>query len=569
MMKLLDRFELNLALVVLLTVFAFAPLTYPGFFQTHSGFLPLYNLYDLENHLGQVNWAPTVGRTYDLFRGEGPLPYYLAEIFRWLGASAAAAVKWGYGLCFVLAALAMYGWIKGWLGPRAALIAAVVYTYIPYHLVVVYVRGSLAEALFWALLPLTFWAVRVAIHKGFSSPLDLRYIITGLLPLLALGYTNLGLTTLCILLLIGYTWVESRSLRVLARISLFLGPAFIALVALMVAERPEPGVDFYQHFVYLFQLFSVTWDYGQSVPGWGDTMSFQLGLAPLGLALLSILLIVPLITRSRLVSPCSDNDSEVVATSVASPVSTTTKVVTTGSGRVLLFFLGLTLVMVLLLLSPTTFFWRITGLSRLMTYPWQVLIFASLSLAVLAGSVAALNERLASFPLQAGLITLIVLGSYSYLSPRTFYFEIDFTPEAKQPHFHNVEPQGPLTAILGDNQVALLEHRLEGPLRHGATVRLNVLWQTLRPMDEDYVVFVHAVDDQGTIWGQRDVEPKQGEHPTSEWEQGEVVWDRYELRLDVDGPREGYRLEVGLYQPDTGQRLKVGENDDKVIIYEQ
>jgi hypothetical protein len=226
-------------------------------------------------------------------------------------------------------------------------------------------------------------------------------------------------------------------------------------------------------------------------------------------------------------------------------------------------------VMVLLLLWPTAFFWRTTGLSRLVTYPWQVLIFASLGLAVLAGSVGAWNERLAFFPLQAGLITLVVLGSYSYLSPRTFYFEIDFTPKAKQPHFHDVEPQGPLSAILGDNKVALLEHRLEGPLRHGATVRLNVLWQALRPMDEDYTVFVHAIDGEGTIWGQRDVEPKAGEHPTSEWEQGEVVWDRYELRIDVDGPREGYRLEVGLYRPDTGQRLKVGENDDKVIIYEQ
>ncbi len=541
-MKLVSRFDFNLVLVFLLTVFAFAPLTYPGFFQTQAGFLPIYNLYDLENHLGQLNWAPTVGRNYDLFRGEGALPYYLAEVFRWLGASGAVAVKWVYGLCFILAALVMYGWIKGWLGARAALIAAVVYTYVPYHLVVVYVRGSLAEALFFALLPLAFWGIRVAIHQGFSSPLDLRYVVMGLLPLLALGYTNLGLTTLCLLVLIGYTWVEGHSLEILARLSLFLGPYFFILAALMVAERQESWVDFYQHFVYLFQFLSVAWGYGGSVPGWNDAMSFQLGLAPLGLALIAILLI----GRSR---------------SEKAPFE---------PGRVLLFFLGLALVMVLLLLSPAAFFWRSTGLCRLLTYPWQVLIFVSLGLAVLAGAVAVLGERLASFsfPLQAALITLVVLGSYSYLSPRTFYFEIDFTPKAKNPHFHNMEPQGPLAAILGDNQVALLEYRLEGPLRHGATIRLNVLWQALRPLDEDYTVFVHAIDGQGAIWGQRDVEPKGGEHPTSEWEPGEVVWDRYELRLDVDGPREGYRLEAGLYQPDTGQRLKVGENDDKVIIYE-
>jgi len=134
LLKLLRKLDLNLILLFLLSIFAFAPLTYPGFFQSHSGFLPIYNLYDLEIHFGDFSWAPKMGRGYDFFRGEGVLPYYVAELFRWLGASGAEAIRWSYGLSFVLSAWAMYGWAKRLWGGRAALIAAVVYTYLPYHL---------------------------------------------------------------------------------------------------------------------------------------------------------------------------------------------------------------------------------------------------------------------------------------------------------------------------------------------------------------------------------------------------------------------------------------------------
>ncbi len=541
---LLRKLDLNWILVILLTVFAFAPLAYPGFFQSHSGLLPIYNLYDLEGRLGDLGWVPTVGRLFDLFQSEGPLPYYLAEVFRGLGASGVGAIKLVYGLSFVLAALTMYGWAKRLLGPRAALLAAVVYTYFPYHLALVYVRGAFAESLAFVLLPAIFWAFHLSAKRSDgedTSPIrrgiNFGYALAGLLLIAALGHTHLGLAVLCVPLLFVYTWAVNRSLQVLGQIFLFLIIPLVVTTALGWGVREEAWVDFHQHFVYLFQLFSATWGYGESAPGWGDTMSFQLGLIPLGLTLLSVMLVA----RSKEAG---------------------------GQARYpLILFQVAALVLVLSMLSPTASLWRITGLSRLLTYPWQLLILAALCLSLLAGSVVALDQRLASLPLRAGLVTLAVLASYSYLSPRFFYFDIDFTPQEAKPHFYDMKPLGPPVAILGDNRVALLDYRLEGPLRRGATLRLNVLWQALRPLEEDYAVFVHAVDAEGAIWGQQDTEPKGGEHPTSAWGLGEIIWDRYELRIDVDGPREGYRLEVGMYRPETGERLNVGEDEDKVIIY--
>jgi hypothetical protein len=205
------------------------------------------------------------------------------------------------------------------------------------------------------------------------------------------------------------------------------------------------------------------------------------------------------------------------------------------------------------MLSPTALLWRITGLSNLLSYPWQLLSLIGLTTSLLAGSIVALDQRLAAFPLRAGLVALAVLASYSYLSPRFFDFSIDFTPLAERSHVYDMEPVGLPVAILGDNQIALLDYRIEGPLRHGATVRLNVLWQALRPLDEDYTVFVHAVDGEGAIWGQRDTEPQEGEYPTTEW----------------GLPREGYQLVVGMYASETGERLKMPDGTTEVILRER
>jgi len=85
-------------------------------------------------------------------------------------------------------------------------------------------------------------------------------------------------------------------------------------------------------------------------------------------------------------------------------------------------------------------------------------------------------------------------------------------------------------------------------------------------MDRDYAVFVHIVDAQGTIWGQRDATPADGERPTSSWELGEIVEDQHEVTIDVEGPREGYTIEVGAYLRGTGERLPVSRGGTAVIL---
>jgi len=125
-------------------------------------------------------------------------------------------------------------------------------------------------------------------------------------------------------------------------------------------------------------------------------------------------------------------------------------------------------------------------------------------------------------------------------------------------------PQYPWEANLGD-KVALLGYDLEvKEARPGDTLHLTLYWQTQREMVEDYTIFVHLIDEESTIWGQKDGWPEGGFYPTSFWDPGEVVKDQYVLVIDPHAPSGLYRFEVGLYLLATGKRLPIIERGEVV-----
>ncbi len=91
----------------------------------------------------------------------------------------------------------------------------------------------------------------------------------------------------------------------------------------------------------------------------------------------------------------------------------------------------------------------------------------------------------------------------------------------------------------------------------GGQVLLTLLWQSLQPVTTDYQVFVHLLDAQGNKLLQRDGQPVVWLRPTSTWQPGEIIADRYGLLLPATMPAGRYTLAVGLYDPVTGQRLAV------------
>jgi hypothetical protein len=106
-------------------------------------------------------------------------------------------------------------------------------------------------------------------------------------------------------------------------------------------------------------------------------------------------------------------------------------------------------------------------------------------------------------------------------------------------------------AVFGE-ELRLLGYDLH---REGDQVRMTLHWKALQRMDVSYKFFVHLVDPaSGQLVAQVDVMPHAWAYPTSWWEAEEIVSDQIALSL-TDVPRGTYRLEMGIYDPDSGERL--------------
>ncbi len=91
-------------------------------------------------------------------------------------------------------------------------------------------------------------------------------------------------------------------------------------------------------------------------------------------------------------------------------------------------------------------------------------------------------------------------------------------------------------------------------LSAGQGFELKLYWQARARVGRDYKVFLHLVDSAGNLVAQQDQFPRNGKYPTRIWDTGEQIDDSYFFSLTDLAPGQ-YRLQVGLYAPDTGERL--------------
>jgi hypothetical protein len=137
---------------------------------------------------------------------------------------------------------------------------------------------------------------------------------------------------------------------------------------------------------------------------------------------------------------------------------------------------------------------------------------------------------------------------------------------AREHQFHAGPISHPLKVEFGD-RVRLLGY----DITPGQAVTLTLYWQALREMDENYTVFTHIMSADNKLAGQKDSEPRDGDSPTSFWIHGEIVKDEYRIPFSPDVGSGPYRIELGLYDRATLQRLPAILNgtqlrDDTVVV---
>jgi hypothetical protein len=366
----------------------------------------------------------------------------------------------------------------------------------------------------------------------------------------------------------------------------------LSLLLLWIAARrlPEGRLAFAEHFLQPFQLLSAAW---------GDDLSFQLGIAPVGLSIIAVALLLSKGARESTETPSSFPASSSMAdaatqnemtpalslrrsVATACPERSDRKAISTvdrgdrfahargDSTHVIRsylagaawFWVTALLIPILFCLPLSAWFWQLANFDAFLTHPWQLLALTGLPLAFLSGAVIRQEERLASLPAWAGLVALVVLASYPYLAPRFTQVDPGSEPVAM------LQPIGAETP-----QIMLLDYDLVPPTEITPTLTLTLTWQALEPVTDDYTIFVHAFA-QGTKVAQRDTRPCNGECPTTSWEPGRIIMDRYQLDLAPEAaagpgqlPPVPDQLGVGLYLLDSGERATVvGRDDDTVLI---
>ncbi len=129
----------------------------------------------------------------------------------------------------------------------------------------------------------------------------------------------------------------------------------------------------------------------------------------------------------------------------------------------------------------------------------------------------------------------------------------------------------PRSDYLGQ-QVEFLGYDLDRQqVRPGEPLHLTLYWRALAPMETNYTVFTHLLDQNEQIRGQQDNPPMQGRYPTTLWMVGEVVVDEYVLVVDPLAQPGEHVIEIGMYAPETGQRLPIldaggGVMGDRILV---
>jgi hypothetical protein len=117
---------------------------------------------------------------------------------------------------------------------------------------------------------------------------------------------------------------------------------------------------------------------------------------------------------------------------------------------------------------------------------------------------------------------------------------------------------------LGD-KINLPGYELLTPsVQPGGTVRLLLYWQAGAKIERDYTVFTHLLGPDGQLRGQMDRQPINGLWPTSRWQVEDVVADRYDIPLGPDAPPGDYQIEVGMYLLETGERLPLVRDGERL-----
>jgi hypothetical protein len=542
MRRAFSRLDPYLLLLMGLSLFALAPLTAPGYFYSaHDGRHSVFfiTMFDEAIRSGALwpRWGMhhNMGYGYPTFLVQAPLAFYVAELFVLVGVGVTNAAKLTWVVTILMGAWGMYALVKRWCGSGnlsgkeepltthkyalkngisipslCGVVAGLLYTYAPYHLLDIYVRAALAETLLIAWLPWVILAFDRLVAYGRSRGWQGRLLVAALSyagALLTHAFALPAFTPLLaafILFRLWLTWrvevqekssLQWRTLTYRTLLCVSAGIAGLLLAAIFLLPLVIEGqflvqenwtretYSYERHWVYGGQFFSPFWGYGYSDDPVGakDGMGFQQGAILLLLAFFATYLILQgslFVNRTGVGETTASTDDQTAEQEALQ--------------LLMLFFLIATAAILLATTPIAAGVWRSLPLLEIIQFPWRLLAPAAFTLSALGGLavwqlldgmglVRMISRQIprqfesdsrSNLMEEAGILTLIVVivfASFGYSQPS--------------------EVQ-PIEAWREDGR-AVAEFEAEHPDMYGYT-QYNEMPYSLSPMQAQYLAALEA-----------------------------------------------------------------------------
>lgn len=196
-----------------------------------------------------------------------------------------------------------------------------------------------------------------------------------------------------------------------------------------------------------------------------------------------------------------------------------------------------------------------------MRYPQGRLLFPMLSAAAAIISLGLLNwvpnrwRASAAVTLSASLAIVALIAPWAWIQPA--YSSLSL-PEARR-SFGGNPAQIPDDQHAFGNKIHLVQAQFSATeLRPGDQFLVRLDWRSSRPVEQDYSIFIHLIDDNEIIQAQSDSYPGQGNAPTSGWDPGQLVQDLHRVKIPTTVPSPlRLKVNLGLYDFESGERLPI------------
>jgi hypothetical protein len=357
-----------LLLLILISVLPIVSIFRTGSYE--SGDLPQHvrNLMSFYNSLFSYHliprWAPGFNSGYGdpYFIFIYPLPYLVGSIFHAVGFSFLVSLKLVLASSFVISGLTMYFWAKEELGIKPGFVSSIFYLFMPYHLVDMHFRVTVAENLSFVFLPLILLAIKKVIENASRKWFLTLAISFGLL---ILSHQTISVMFLPIMICYCFfTYFKKQNKRFinlsLCFVSIILGfllTSFYWMPILTFAKYIKQGLyPAYILFPDITQLLYSPWRFGFLFQGHKGELSYLIGYTQLLTVLLSSYLLFKKIFNKKL-------------------------------KNLLIFFLTITGIIFIMLLSVTRPIWEITPFLKYSQFSTRLLVPLALCISIIAGVV--------------------------------------------------------------------------------------------------------------------------------------------------------------------------------------